>query len=212
MKSIRIIVFPLAVIVTFSSLLFHANVYAEGEESGVSQSSRQSTITTPDGSSATRSTNRVWDPETKTWKRAITTTDEDGKTVTRYTETEKTDEGYERNSAVTGPEGETVGRSGKGTWDPETKTWKREAVQVGPEGEAVYKGAEVQKTDEGYTRNSAVSDSEGTTATRSATGAWDPETKTWKKGVSRKGAKGKTMNRQREFRKDDESQGGSEDQ
>ena len=214
MKSLRIQLFflPLAVIVTFLLFLFHTNVYAEGEKSGVSQSNRQSTITTPDGSSVTRSTSRVWDPDTKTWKRGITTTDENGKTVTRYTETEKTDDGYIRNSTVAGPDGKTAGRSGQGTWDPETKTWKREAVQVGPEGEVVYNGAEVKKTDNGYTRDSAVSNAEGSTATRSATGAWDPETKTWKKGVARKGAKGNTVNRQREFRKKDENQGATDNQ
>ena len=214
MKSlqIRLVVFPLAVIVTCALLIVHASVYADDEGSDVSQSTHQSTYTTPDGSSVTRSADRVWDPETETWKRAITTTDEEGNTVTRYTETEKTDEGYTRNSAVIGPEGESVQRSGKGTWDPETKTWKREAVQVGPDGEAVYNEAEVKKSGEGYKRNSTVYDAEGTAATRSATGAWDPETKTWKKGVTKKGADGSTVNRQREFKRRSRSHGEQEDQ
>ena len=212
MKSLRVplSVFSLALIVVL--VLFHPPAFAESEGNGVSQSNRQSTISTPDGSSATRSATRVWDPESKTWKRGITTEDEEGNAVTRYTETTKTEDGYQRNSVVVGPDGETATRSGRGTWDPETKTWKRGAVVAGPEGDAVSKGVEVKKTDEGYTRNSGVSDSEGSTTTRSARGVWDPETKTWKKSVNGSGAEGKTWNRQSNYRKRQESQDTAADQ
>ncbi|HOC38242.1 MAG TPA: hypothetical protein PKJ77_03085 [Thermodesulfobacteriota bacterium] len=188
MKSTFVRIGIASMVIALLVITSFADVFAEGRTRA-----RRSTVTRPNGTTATRDTSGVWDPETKTWKKNATTAGAQGRQISRDSEVVKTDEGYVRNSTITGPSGETVTRSATGTYDPETKTMHKGATVTGADGKSVSTYSEATKTDTGTVRNSVSTGPNGETMTRSAAGTWDPETKTLYKGTTVTGPDGKAV-------------------
>jgi hypothetical protein len=72
---------------------------------------RHSTYTGPDGKTATRDASVVRDPEAGTRTRDVTWTGPEGGIATRRTETQKTEDGFQRSTTATRPDGSTTTRS-----------------------------------------------------------------------------------------------------
>ncbi|MEL7535861.1 MAG: hypothetical protein AAFM91_02250 [Pseudomonadota bacterium] len=109
---------------------------------------RTSTVTDADGRSATRDSSGRWDPETRTWQRNAVTVGRDGETRAVDVETQRTDDGYERDVTRTGADGRTSQRRARGRWDPETRTWTRDATITGPDGETLTESATTEFKDD----------------------------------------------------------------
>ena len=76
---------------------------------------------------------RFYDADTGQRSRTVTWTDEEGRTATRDTEVNRTDDGFEGTVTTTDPDGNSRERIVTGSYDPETGTWTRE-VSRGEQG------------------------------------------------------------------------------
>jgi len=92
---------------------------------------RNGITTGPRGNTVTRQTQGVWDQQSKTWNKSVTTTGPDGQSAQRSSTATHTEDGYTRSSTVTGPQGNTATREAHGYWDPETKTWVKSITVTG---------------------------------------------------------------------------------
>ena len=92
---------------------------------------RHSTMTGPNGNSATRSSQGQWDPETRSWNKSVTTTGTGGQSATRSSSATRTEDGYSKTTTATGPDGNSATRTAQGQWDPETKTWTKSVAVTG---------------------------------------------------------------------------------
>jgi hypothetical protein len=111
--------------------------------------------------------------------RDVTHTGPGGKTATTHDEIRRTDTGYTRETTHTGPNGGVTTRSATGSYDPATKSWSKDVTRTNPSGSAATTHVEGQRTDDGYTRTTTHTGPQGGVTTRSATGSYDPATKTW---------------------------------
>lgn len=87
--------------------------------------SRKSVTTGNQGNSVVRETGGAWDSQTKTWNKNATTTGPNGKSIKKSSTATRTNNGYAKESTVTGPQGGSAGRSVEGAWDAETQTWTK---------------------------------------------------------------------------------------
>ena len=83
----------------------------------------------------------------------VTRTGTEGRSASRSTTKTITDNGYQRSTTATGPNGQTATHNATGAYNADTKTWTRDASSVGPNGGTTSTNATVQKTDSGYTRD-----------------------------------------------------------
>jgi hypothetical protein len=59
-----------------------------------------------------------------------------GNTVTNEATTTRTPGGYTRSATTTGPAQRSVNRTSKGQWNPATKTWTNTTTYTGPQGQS----------------------------------------------------------------------------
>lgn len=121
------------------------------------------------------------------FQRSVARTGAHGKTATKTINATRTENGYSRDVQATGPQGNQATRSAQGQWDAGSTTWSRQATSTGPKGNTVTGSTTTMRTSDGYTRNTAVTGPQGTSASRSVQGQWDPVTKTWSKSVTTSG-------------------------
>jgi len=69
----------------------------------------------------------------------------------------------------------------------EAMAWQRNVSRTGPNGKTSSRSTAVTPTGNGYNKSTTVTGPQGSTATRQAEGQWDPETKTWTRGVTTTG-------------------------
>jgi len=89
---------------------------------------RSDTWTGDKGRTATRQAEVVNDPASKTRTRDVQWTGPNGQQATRTDVTQRTDNGYTRNSTATGPNGGTVERDVVATHDKATGTWVKDVT------------------------------------------------------------------------------------
>ena len=133
--------------------------------------------------------------------RTVTRTGVEGRAATRSTNKTITENGYQRSSTATGPNGKTATRNATGAYNPETKTWTRDASSVGPNGGVSSTNATVQKTDTGYTRDVVKTGPNGNTVTKNASSSYDASTGTLTQQRTIIGPNGATSTATREVTK-----------
>ncbi len=129
LKTVQIVFLTLVV------MAFSVDVMAGGRSVTRSRTGsgfhRSGIATGPRGNTVTRQTQGVWDQQSKTWNKSVTTTGPDGQSAQRSSTATRTGNGYTRSSTVTGPRGNTATRAAQGYWDPETKTWVKSVTVTG---------------------------------------------------------------------------------
>ena len=96
---------------------------------------RSSTVTNPQGQTATHSVGVVNDASTGTHTREMSGTRFNGNTYSGQSVTQRTADGYTRSGEVTGANGQTASRDAVTTVDKENKTLSREITKTGPNGQ-----------------------------------------------------------------------------
>lgn len=116
-------------------------VFTRHTEQTVSENGfqRNSTMTNPEGKTATRTVTGTRDPETKTFSKKVEGTTFDGKTYSRDVTTQKTSDGYTREMDATGPNGKTKHREVVATVDKNAGTLTRDIEVTKPNGQVVEK-------------------------------------------------------------------------
>lgn len=100
---------------------------------------RNSTMTNPEGKTATRLVTGTRDPETNTFTKKVEGTTFEGKTYSRDVTTQKTSDGYTREMDATGPNGKTKHREVVATVDKDAGTLTRDIEVTKPNGQVVEK-------------------------------------------------------------------------
>ena len=89
-----------------------------------------------------------------------------------------------RDVEVQGPNGKTATRDATVVRDKEAGTVSRDVVTTGPNGRTRTVDDDIQRTDDGYTRETVRTNPNGSTLTRDVNATYDPATKTFTKDVS----------------------------
>jgi len=137
-----------------------------------------------EGKTATRDATVVNDRETGTRTRDVVETGPNGKTASREDVTQRTADGYTRDSTFTGPNGKTSTRDATVVRDKDAGTVSRDVVETGPNGKTRTIDDDVQRTADGYTRETVRTNPNGSTLTRDVTATYDKDTKAFSKDVS----------------------------
>jgi hypothetical protein len=111
--------------------------------------------------------------------RDVTRTGPGGQTATTHDELHRTDGGYTRETTHTGPNGGVTTRNATGSYDPETKSWSKDVTRTNPNGSTATTHVDGQRTDTGYTKTTTHTGPNGGVTTQSATGSYDPASKTF---------------------------------
>jgi hypothetical protein len=143
------------------------------------QAERTVTRTRPDGSTRTSKHDSTWQRGDGKYTRDTVHTGPRGKTATTHDEVRRTDGGYSRATTHTGPNGGVTTRNATGAYDPASKTWSKDVTTTRPDGRSATTQVNGQRTEVGYTKTTTHTGPQGGVTTRSATGAYDPATKTW---------------------------------
>lgn len=96
-------------------------------------------------------------------------------TLTRTTETRRTDTGYVRNTTVTNGQGDTASRERTVVNDREAGTHSVDVTRTGFDGKTRSTSLDVQRTEDGHTASRTLTNAEGQTATRNTTVSNDRE-------------------------------------
>jgi hypothetical protein len=104
--------------------------------------------------------------------------------------TQRTEDGYTRESTFTNAQGETATRSAVVVNDPESGTRTRDVTYTGVDGETRTVHDVAQRSDAGYTRDSTYTNTQGQSATRNAVVANDREAGTRSRDVTYTGVNG----------------------
>lgn len=83
-----------------------------------------------------------------------------------------------------GPNGKTATRDATVVRDKDAGTVSRDVVETGPNGKTRTIDDNVQRTADGYTRETVKTNPKGSTLTRDVTATYDKDTKTFSKDVS----------------------------
>lgn len=126
------------------------------------------------------------------WIRSKTSTGPGGRTATTNDELHRTEGGYVRDTTRTGANGGVTTRHAEGSYDPESRTFSKDVTTTLPSGKTLTQDVEVQRTEDGYTRDSVVTGPGGGVTTRESVGTWDPETKTWTRETTTTGPGGQS--------------------
>lgn len=137
--------------------------------------SRQ-TFTDAEGSTATRDVTVSRDSEAGSATRSTNLTARDGRTLERETTVTRTGDGFESQTVVTGPEGQSATRSSSGSYDAEAGSYTREVSATDAAGRTRERSTTTARTDDGFTSDTQIQGRAGGTATRSVEVARDPET------------------------------------
>jgi len=105
-----------------------------------------STLTGPAGNTATRQQSGSYDPATKTYTRAGTTTGPNGNRSSFSTSVQATGNGLQRNATRTGPNGNSVTSTGQATYNPSTGTLNQSRTSTGPNGKSATESRTVTVT------------------------------------------------------------------
>jgi len=100
---------------------------------------RNSTMTNPEGKTATRSISGSYDKDSKTRTRSVEGTTFSGKTYSHETSTQRTENGYTRESEWTNPAGKSGSRSVMAEVDKEAGTMTKNITITKPNGETAEK-------------------------------------------------------------------------
>jgi hypothetical protein len=116
---------------------------------------RTDTLTGENGQSATREAVVTNDKDAGTLTRNVDYTGPNGNTASVDSVRTKTEDGFTRSTTVTNAQGETATRDLTVTRDKEAGTVTRDAEYTTFDGRTGSKADVVQRTDDGYTRNTA---------------------------------------------------------
>lgn len=144
---------------------------------------RQDTWTGREGRTATRDAVVTNDRETGTRTRNVDYTGPNGNTAGVDSVRTRTDDGFTRATTVTNAQGETATRDLTVSRDKDAGTVSREANYTTFDGRTGSRTDELQRTDDGYARESTRTTPEGVTATRSVDVSCDKESKSCVKQV-----------------------------
>jgi hypothetical protein len=103
---------------------------------------------------------------------------------TRHTEVQRTDHGHTRSDTWTGENGKSATRNAQVVNDRATRTRTREVQWTGPNGQEASRTDVTQRTENGYTRDSAAVGPNGGTVNRGVVATHDRESGTWVKDVT----------------------------
>ena len=95
---------------------------------------RSDTWTDAEGRTASRNATVVNDKAAGTRTRDVERQGPEGQTATRHDETQRTENGYTRNSTATNAQGQTTNRTATASYDPSTQTWSRDVAVNRDEG------------------------------------------------------------------------------
>jgi len=127
---------------------------------------RTDTVTRADGATATRNATVSNDKEAGTRTRNVDYTGFDGRQRSVDSVSTKTDDGFTRSTTATNAQGETATRDLTVSRDKETGTTTREANYTTFDGRTGSMSDVIQRTDDGYTRNTLRTLPNGETHTR----------------------------------------------
>ena len=136
-----------------------------------------------DGRTATRQVEVTNDREAGTRTREVEYTGPNGNTASVDTVRTRTDDGFTRSTTVTNPQGETATRDLTVSRDREAGTVTREANYTTFDGREGSMSDVIQRTDDGYTRDTTRSLPNGTTLTREVDVSCDKEARSCVKQV-----------------------------
>jgi hypothetical protein len=136
------------------------------------------------GDTVTRDARIVNDSASRSRTRDVVWTGPDGRQATRVDVTQRTADGFARDSTVTLPDARVVRRDADVVRDRAAGTRTREVTTIGPEGRTRSVDDVTQRTDDGYTRSTAVSNPSGSTVTRDVAAAYGTENETWRREVT----------------------------
>jgi hypothetical protein len=128
---------------------------------------RRDTWTGPNGRTATREAVVTNDREAGTRTRNVDYTGPNGNTRSVDTVRTRTDDGFTRSTTVTNPQGETATRDLTVSRDKESDTVTREANYTTFDGRTGSMTDVIQRTDDGFSRDTSRTTPNGTTHTRS---------------------------------------------
>jgi hypothetical protein len=128
---------------------------------------RSDTVTRGDGSTASRRAEVVNDADTGTRTRNVDYTGFDGKARSVDRVSTKTDDGYTRETTATGANGQTATRNLDVSRNPETGTIHREANYSTSSGRTGSTSDVIQRTEDGYSRDTTHTTPDGRSHTRS---------------------------------------------
>src|SRR5262245_5287499 len=131
------------------------------------------TWTGSNGKTATRDATVVNDKESQTRTRDVSYTGPNGKQSSVHDVTQKTDNGYTRNSTFTNAQGESATRNAVVTNDRDNGTRTREVTFTGVNGKTATSNTVTTRTDNGYTRDTAITGPNGSGGTREVVVACD---------------------------------------
>lgn len=137
--------------------------------------SRTDTWTGPDGRTATRDAVVTNDREAGTRTRNVDYTGPDGRTRSVDSVTTKTEDGIDRQTTVTNARGETATRNVDVLRNEETGTTTRETNYTTFDGKEGSKTDVIQRTDDGYTRDTTRTLPNGATHTRNVEVSCNPD-------------------------------------
>jgi hypothetical protein len=140
--------------------------------------------TNAQGKTATRDATVVNDRANGTRTRDVDWQGPNGKSATREDVTQRTADGYTRDSTFTGPNGKTATRDATVVRDKEAGTTSRDVVTTGPNGRTRTVNDDIQRTADGYTRETVRTNANGGTTTRDVNAIYDSATKTFTKDVN----------------------------
>jgi hypothetical protein len=145
---------------------------------------RRDTWTGADGRSATRDATVVNDRHNRQRTRDVAWQGPEGRTATRRDETTRTDDGYARRSTMTNAQGATITRDASVANDRAAGTRTREASTTLPDGRTRSLEDVTTRTDEGYVRNSTITNPNGSSLQRDVTATRAADTGSWTRDVS----------------------------
>ncbi len=106
--------------------------------------SASSTVTGPAGNTAVRQQSGTYNPATQSFSRSGTTTGPAGNQSSFSSSVQATGNGYQRNAARTGPNGNSVTTQGQATYNPATGTLNQSRTVAGPNGKSATENRAVQ--------------------------------------------------------------------
>jgi hypothetical protein len=95
--------------------------------------------------------------------------------VTRTTETQRTDDGFVRNTTLTRPDGSTATQQRTVVNDREAGTRSVDVTRTGFDGRTRSMSQDVQRTEDGWTSTRTLTNADGQTATRNTSVSIDKE-------------------------------------
>lgn len=137
---------------------------------------RRDTWTGPEGRTATRDAVVTNDRDAGTRTRNVDYTGPNGKTASVDSVRTRTEDGFTRSTTVTNAQGETATRDLEVKRDKNSDTVTRESNYTTFDGRSGARSDVIQRTDDGYSRDTTRTTPDGTTHTRSVDVSCDQDT------------------------------------